>query len=188
VSNLARVIVLAEDKRHQAFIRHYLYQAGLAGHDIRFHALPRNRGCAEQYVRENYAANVKDLSQRAARAAKALVVAIDADQETVARRQQQLESQLKKAGLPKRPPGEPIVHLIPKRNIETWILHLTDNPNIDEATDYRNDRRVEPAIRPAAEKLFDMARNSSPDPNLLPSLAAALPELRRLPELNRLPT
>ncbi len=181
MSNLARVIVLAEDKRHQRLIRHYLYRAGFGRHDVYFEPLPRDRGCAEQYVRENYAANVKDFRRRAARAAKALVVAIDADTVEVTRRQQQLAEQLRKAGMNARDRLEPIAHLIPKRNIETWILFLANSPNIDETTDYRNDRRVEAAINSAAEALFDIARNSSSGPNLLPSLIAALPELRRIP-------
>ncbi len=181
MSNLARVIVLAEDKRHQRFIRRYLYRAGFGSHDVYFEPLPRDRGCAEQYVRENYATNVKDFRQRAARATKTLIVAVDADTVEVARRQQQLASQLHQAGLPKRTGDEPIAHLIPKRNIETWILSLANTPNIDETTDYRSDRRVEAAINPAAETLFDNARNPSSLSNLLPSLTAALPELRRIP-------
>ncbi len=173
-------MVLVEDERQWRLIYRYLCKAGCDRRAIKRPHFPAGRGSGEQYVRNNYAHNVKTLRWRSTKAKTFLIVAIDADRETVTLRQRQLEVELRREGIEARADDEPIAHLIPKRNIETWILFLDKAPNIDETTDYRNDRRVEAAINSAAETLFDIARNSSSGPNLLPSLTAAIPELRRI--------
>ena len=65
MGNLARIVVLAEDIRHQSFVRRYLYQLDYKTHDIRFESLPSGRGCGEQWVRQRYANAVAALNCRA---------------------------------------------------------------------------------------------------------------------------
>ena len=133
MSNLARVIVLAEDEQHQQFICHYLYRlpADAAGgrryehHDIRRVIAPGGRGSAEQWVRRQYPAEVKEFRRRSRRLRLALIVVIDADTGQVDHRDRQLRQALQDAGLDVREADESIVHLIPRRNIETWILCLS---------------------------------------------------------------
>ena len=55
----SQVIVLAEDQRHQRFVRRYVERLGYTIHDVRFESLPAGRGCGEQWVREHYTAAVK---------------------------------------------------------------------------------------------------------------------------------
>jgi hypothetical protein len=105
MGNPSPVVVLAEDRRQQEFIR--------------------RGGSGEQWVRKQYATQVKAVRTRAAKASSALVIAIDADTGTVAARHRQLASLLEQASLSARSGVEPVVHLIPKRNVETWILCLT---------------------------------------------------------------
>lgn len=94
---------------------------------------PSGKGSAEQFVRERYPREVKEFRRRANHGTAALVVVIDADTRTVDQRLTELESALTKADLPKRQSTEAIALLVPKRNIETWILCLTGDP-IDEET------------------------------------------------------
>jgi hypothetical protein len=101
-------------------------------------------------VRTRYAPAVKAYRARAARAQTSLVVAIDADTEDVARRTRQLEDSLAAEELSSRSNTERIVHLIPKRNIETWILNLNGNP-VDEETDFRRAPGIESQIGSAAQ-------------------------------------
>jgi hypothetical protein len=81
--------------------------------------------------------------------------------------------------LPRRAEDEAIVHLIPKRHIETWILCLKGE-RVDEETDYRH-RGVDEHIKTAASTLFNWSRpNTVPAEHCVESLGLAIPEVRRL--------
>jgi len=180
VSKPSLVIVLAEDERHQRFVRHFLYQKGLSTHQIRMEPLPSGKGCGEQWVRERYPTTVKAYRERSARARTALVAVIDADTCDADRRGRQLREALTQLGLPDRSGDEAITHFVPKRNIETWVLFL-DGRSVDEDKDYSLDPDVDQLIRPGAVAFFDMSRvNAAPRSNCIASLLAAIPEARRL--------
>ena len=118
--------------------------------------------------------------ERAARAETSLIVVIDADAEETGRRTRQLEESLKSKGLPRRNPEERIVHLIPKRNIETWIVNLNGR-QVDEEYDHRHDAGIDDLIDSAAQTLFEWTRpNAQIPPHSVPSLRVAIPELQRL--------
>ena len=172
------VIVLAEDGRHQNFVRRYLTKRGYRRHEIRFVELPSGRGCGEQWVRARYATAVRDCRRR--QAVTALIVAIDSDTVEVARRSQQLEAALLEADLHARGREEKIVHLIPKRTIETWILCL-HGEQVNEESDYRLRRDVDQKIGAAAITFFEWSRPTAMIPlQCVLSLVAAVPEVRRL--------
>lgn len=131
-------------------------------------------------MREKYADEVEGFRKRNARAVTWLLVAIDADILDVAARARQLAEGLTDRGLPRRNDDEAIVHLIPKRNIETWILCLTGQA-VDEETGYRRDGRIEMSLPEASMTLFTWSRlNATPEAHCIPSLHTAIPELRRL--------
>jgi hypothetical protein len=135
-------------------------------------------------VRARYAPAVKAYRARAAKAQTSLVVAIDADIGDVARRARQLGESLDAEGLSARTDQARIVHLIPRRNIETWILNLNGNM-VDEETDFRRAPGVDNQIESAANTLFEWTRpNALVPPFCVASLRAAIPEIRRL-ELER---
>jgi hypothetical protein len=113
------VVILAEDERHQKFARLYLKRLGFQPHAARLLSLPAGKRCGEQWVRERYVEAVKTYRVRAARAKSALMVIIDADLNTVKKRVEQLRLELAQTKLSARTVNEKIVHLIPKRNIET---------------------------------------------------------------------
>ena len=66
--------------------------------------------------------------------------------------------------------------------METWILCL-DSAEVDELTDYRYDRRIDPnSIKRAATTLYAWTRpNSALPETCVPSLAACQAEFRRIP-------
>lgn len=180
VARTSKAVVLAEDARHQRFVYRYLERLHYSEGDIRPEPLPSGRGCGEQWVRERYANAVQAYRWRSARAWTALIVAIDADSGDLGRRLRQLQDALLRDSLAPRTDKERIVHLIPKRNVETWILNLNGR-NVDEDTDYRREQRVDEQIANAASTFFDWTRpNATPPPHCVPSLLSAIPEVRRL--------
>jgi hypothetical protein len=102
------------------------------------------------------------------------MVIIDADTDEVSRRVRQLKEAL---GASARNEDEAIVHLIPRRNIETWILHLSDM-DVDEETDYHDEKGVDDLI-PAAAATFHGWISKLPE-NCLPSLSVGIEETKRL--------
>ena len=76
---------------------------------------------------------------------------------------------------------EQIARLVPKRNVETWILCLNEQA-VDEEIDYKRTRHDwNELIPPAAEGLWQWARSNDELPNFcVDSLRNGIRELRRL--------
>ena len=178
MAKASQIIVLGEDALHHRFVRQVLYRLGFDGHDIRSEPVPSSRGCGEQWVRERYANAVKEYRRRVA--STALVVAIDADTGDRDRRVAQLRDALAAHELAARAPDEAIVHLIPRRNIETWILCLCGQV-VDEDQDYSDTHDINMKVKAAANAFFNWSRPSVHLPDhCVPSLRAAIEEVRRL--------
>jgi hypothetical protein len=180
VARVSQVIVLVEDERQQRLIRRLLRLLRYRDHDLRFEPIPNGQGSGEAWVRERYSGAVATYRERAARAETSLVVVIDADTEDARHRTRQLADRLVGEGLPPCANEERIVHLVPKRNIETWILNLNGQP-VDEERDFRHAHGVDDLIDSAAQVLFEWTRPNAEIPqHCVPSLQAAIPEIRRL--------
>lgn len=131
-------------------------------------------------MRDRYVKAVESYRGRSARAGTALIVAIDADTGDADRRLRQFREALDQAGIAARSEREAIVHLIPKRNVETWVLCLGGR-QVDENTDYSREAGIDELIKPAAIAFFEWSRlNVTPPGHCVPSLLAAIPEVRRL--------
>ena len=179
MARVSDVVVLAEDERHQRFAFHYLKRLGNFS-SPRFIISPSGRGSAEQFVRERYANEVREFRRRSARASTALIVVIDSDRGDISTRIAQLQEVLVAAQLQPRVCTEKIAHLIPKRNIETWILCL-DGQTVDEESDYSGDQDVDSRIRGAALTFFQWTRPNATIPqHCVPSLRTGVMEIRRL--------
>ena len=80
--------------------------------------------------------------------------------------------------MPARTQKDPVVLLVPRRNIETWFAYL-DGQSVDETRDYMAWKSKDP--RPLAEELFRMCHEAQrlrdPAP---PSLEESCQEYRRL--------
>ena len=97
----------------------------------------------------------------------------------MSRRHHQFRESLEHAGLTARAANEAIAHLVPKRNVETWILCLNGKV-VDEHTNYKREN-VDGLIAPAAVTFLEWSRPGAEVPaSCVPSLLAALPEVRRL--------
>lgn len=184
MSRPSLVFVLAEDKSHQIFVRNCLYSLGYTTHDVRVADLPAGKGSGEHFVNQHYLKAVKTFRQRvmSRKANTGLVVVVDADTTTLEYRRRQFRRRLREADEAPIGANEQIVHLIPKRHIETWILFLSGN-HVDEDTDCKrlHHNKLGRLVKPAAETLGGWSKNPHRrPPNCLPSLDEAFPELARL--------
>ncbi len=161
---------------HQNLVRRYLEECGVQRHQLRFVALPASRGCGEQYVRIAYPSQVQALRSRQAKARTALIVLIDADSASVKERHQQLATQLEGADQPTRTSDEPIVLLVPKRHVETWIGCLRGLP-VDEDRDFKRPTPSSEDISQAAATLRTWVITKVPAP-CVDSLDLGVTELR----------
>jgi hypothetical protein len=180
---IANKIILAEDLEQQNLVRRYLERCG---HAAPFRLLPLpfkgTGGSGEKYVRDQYPHQVQACRSSLGRQATALlVVIVDADMETTQRRAAQLGNALQAAGMHARGNDEPIVVLIPKRHVETWIQALLGDP-VDEVNDYTQPTPTAREIKNAAAKLHEWTRpGANPGPASPASLTASLPEWRKIP-------
>jgi hypothetical protein len=180
VERIAEIVILAEDLRQANFAWHYLKHDGHSYRSLRVKISPKGRGAGEQYVRECYPDEVTNYRSSSARRRAALIVEIDADTKTVYYRERQLESELNHARVANRKKSERIALLIPKRNIETWILCLTGE-EVNETTDCKSTKDVDGKIKQAAENFFEWSRDGYPLPtHCVASLQKGLKEIRRV--------
>ena len=134
----SQLILLLEDRCHRQFIWGHLRKLGFGAHAMRVVESPSGAGSAEQWVRERFPIEVE--AYRIRQAQTKLIVLIDADMLTVQQRSAQLDRALRDAGAQPIPNDtKDIARLIPKRNIETWVLCLNDEP-VNEDTDYNRTR------------------------------------------------
>jgi len=180
---IANKIILAEDAIQQNFVRRYLEECGHTG-PLRLVPLPAKGvgGSGEKYVRDQYPHQVQACrSSLGRRAAAILIVIIDVDLETTQRRWVQLSDSLKRASMSDRTEVEPIVVLIPKRHVETWIRALLGD-HVDEVTDYKRPMPTAKEIKDSASELYVWTRlGADPGPTSPASLTASIPEWRKIP-------
>jgi hypothetical protein len=181
MSKPSQVILLVEDRRHQQFIRKYLRRLGLEAHAMRFEIAPSGAGSAENWVRERFPLEV--VAYRRRQPQTRLIVLIDADVLTVQQRIRQLDQALREGDVAAIDENvEHIARLVPKRNIETWILCLNQQA-VDEDIDYKRPRNDwSGLIASGIETLYDWTRpNVAIPPSCVESLQSGIRELRKLP-------
>ncbi len=181
MSKPSKVIVILEDDRHKQLIYRFLVRLGFEAHDMRIERSPLGSGSGENWVRRRFAREVKAYRSRNRHAQTALIVVVDADMNTVQERLTQLDRALAEDDQSAIDHDEQVVRLIPKRNVETWILCL-NMENVDEVTDYKTSRPDwSNLIQRAALSLFAWSRpNYQVSTSCVASLQAGLNELKRL--------
>ncbi len=185
---VARTIVLVEDKPQQNLVRRYLQRCrgnAYSDRQIDWRPLPAGRGSGEQYVRLEYPKQTRSCrSSLGKRASCLLIVMTDADTRETRKRGEQLSQELMAAEMEPRETAEPIVVLIPKRHVETWIQALLGK-EVDEETDYTRAPHSSPSteqIKRAANRAYDLTRPNTPlDAVRPPSLKASIPEWTKIP-------
>jgi hypothetical protein len=176
----AYVTILAEDERSANLLRRYVQRAhGIGPRQVRQLISPSGSGDAKRWVLRRYALEVRELRRKHHRVG--LIVHLDADTDSVQRRQDQMSQELQRDGAHPRSLDERIAHAIPRRHTETWLCVLT-GIEVDEETDCKR-HRLPPdpdlVVKPAAEALYQLTRNNADLPTL-PSLIVAVAELKRL--------
>jgi hypothetical protein len=122
------------------------------------------------------------------RASALLIVVVDADMETTLWRASQVSDALRAANIDERRADEPIVVLIPKRHVETWIRALLGE-RVDEVTDYSQPTPTPTEIKEAAGELFKWTRPRAHPRCCVPAVANCLcTRVAQDPFVNRRPT
>ena len=176
------IVILAEDQEHQNLVWHYLkncsrYKKKMR--EIRKVPLPGSQGCGSQYVREQFPKEVAECRKRYLK--PLLIVITDADNLSAVEREQTLHKELAENNHHAVNAAEPIVILVPKWQVETWIKCLVGQ-NVLES-DKNSDR---PAVTSqdiinASGTLHDWARpNAQVGNTCVNSLNASLPRWLRI--------
>lgn len=176
MSRTVNIVILCEDRQHEAFARRFLRQAGRGYRVQRVEVSPRGRGSGEQFVRARFAKELAYYRTRQHRVEQALVVVIDADRRTVAERVAQVDAAAADGGQDRRRPNERVAVFVPARNIETWLAYL-DGQAVNEDDVYpRLDRERD--CQRHVERLYQMCQQGALRAPAPPSLEAACSEYR----------
>ena len=183
VSREVQIVLLCEDRQHQAFVERFLESVGRltpkAKRRLRVEKASQGQGSAEQFVRERFPKELAEYRRRRNRVSMVLVVMLDGDAAGVAGRLADLDAACVKQGTLPRRSDEDVFVFVPTWRIETWLAWLKDGEPIDEKRpDYPRLPR-ERDCREHARVLADMCRNQQfPDP-VPRSLAAPCTEYGR---------
>lgn len=171
---VSEIVLLCEDDPQEQIVRRYLERCGLR-------TLPptlRVRNASREvhggnigWVLGEFPKEMEACRKRhVAHAKTLLIVVVDADHGTVVERRTQLKTN----------DGDPMVALIPKRHIETWIRSALGNA-VNENDSYKNPALKKAEIRSAADQIHGWARGvPAPGPTCVDSLRVSLPAFRTL--------
>ncbi len=171
------LVVRCEDLQHQVFLYRFLIEKGVTPRRIDIQHCPKARGDAIHWVKTEHVCEIAQLRKRP-HLLKGVVTVADADKLTVEDRKNQFDAALVADGQRPRQPNEPIAVVIPRRQIETWILHLRGEV-IDETREYPHFRGNERSCAAEVKRFADRCPGSmsKDDP---PSLHDGCSELNRL--------
>ena len=171
----AHIVLLCEDADTDRFVRRFLSHRNFKARDIHTVELPLGKQSGEQWVRTRYPAELKAIRLRQN---AFLLAIIDADNRTTEARRTQLDQECDEQEVPGRTSGEPVIVMVPRRNIETWFAYL-DGQTVDETTTYP--RRTPADQRSFADRLYRMCHERQHLVEPVPSsLTEACLEYRKL--------
>ena len=170
------ITLLCEDSQTDAFVRRFLKHRNFRGRDIHTVSLPSGRQSGEQWVREQYP---KELGAIRGRQGAYLVVVTDADAYSTEARRTQLDAACDMEQVPRREDGDPVLMIVPRRNIETWLAYLGGTA-VDEFKRYPRLRREGDCVT-HANILYRMCHETQRLDEAAPSsLQEACEEYRKL--------
>lgn len=177
MSSFTQVVILCEDRQQEVFARHFLESCGIDRRRLRVNVCPKGRMSGEQFVRDNYASEVRAHRSRASHLNVGLVVMTDADVKSAGEKHRELDGALVAAGELVRKTDERIAVFLPKRNIETWIYFLMGE-DVNE-TDVYSKLKTEGGCKRLVADLAAKPQYRLTD-GVLSSLRGACFELRRI--------
>lgn len=170
------ITVLCEDLQTDVFVRRFLKHRNFRSRDIRTLPLPGGRQSGEQWVRERYPEELKAIRRRQG---AYLLVVTDADTHSTAVRRGQLDAACDEKETPRRDDDDPVLVIVPRRNIETWLAYL-GGTTVDEDTTYRK-LKCESDCVTHANVLYRMCHETQRlDEDAPPSLRESCEEYRKL--------
>lgn len=131
VSRKVNLVLLCEDRQHEAFLRRFLAAMNWDTRRIRPVMGPGGMGSGEQFVRNMFPIELLAYRQNRNRVAEALVVMIDGDSMGVTGRIQQLADKCSECEIDMPQEGEKVAIFVPTWNIEAWPAYL-DGAAVDE--------------------------------------------------------
>ena len=179
----AEIILLCEDTQTDSFVRNFLKHRNFGRYDIDTCPLSNGSGAGKQWVLERYPEQLQLIRKKKN---AYLIVIIDADKDTIDDCHKRLEAACRDKSIPPRDKKDSnVLHIIPRRNIETWLAYL-DNRNVDEFEDYRKLKsknrklKYKSNCKEYAKHLHDMCRAQKLREPAPPSLQGACIEYRKL--------
>jgi len=180
---VSRIILLCEDDAHRRLANEYMKLCNI---NVKYNVIAlvgseRQKGSAKHWVLQEFPRQLHACRQRSSRAKTLLIVMVDADEDEVEERKEQLWASVRNAGYQERRDDDPAVLLIPRWHVETWIRALLgESVTEDEPCKGWNDPSKE-EMRRAARTAYAWAReNAIPGPTCVPSLRSSLPEWRKI--------
>lgn len=175
---VSRTILLCEDDPQQRLVRLYLRECGLRTEPPYFVTRNASRevhGGNVGWVLHEFPKELLACRQRhTAHANTLLVVVVDADDLTVAERRGHFSADTPLSD------ADPLVMLIPRRHIETWI-RAARKLTVNETDSYKNPEPKKSEVGAAAKQIHAWARNNPrADSNCIPSLQMSFSEWRRI--------
>jgi hypothetical protein len=174
-----RYILLGEDLSHARFLNELLKNVkGEFRADGRPIIAPKGQGSGAQFVKDRFAKEVQAFRSRKYQPNLGLIVIVDADQGTIGDRIRELKEALAKCE--KDPIGqqEPILLVIPKWCMETWVVHLINGnaKEIENCQIYKN--RIESKDYRIAARQFASDFRTPPG-NWLPAMKHCAAEVSK---------
>lgn len=178
MSRNVRIVLLCEDRQHEAFVTRFLRRDGWTLRDIRVEMSPQGRGSAEQFVRERFPTELQAVRSKGGERVR-LVVMIDGDRQGVAGRRSALEAGCEARGIDAPSEDDNALICVPTWSIETWFAFL-GGENVDESTSgYPRLARVRDCGL-HVDRLVEICRGRRDGPSLPPSLQDACEQYERL--------
>lgn len=159
MSRNVRIVILCEDQQHEVFLRRFFKNMGWTLRDLRLESSPSGRGSAEQFARERFPLELKDLRARGGEQVY-LVVMVDGDAEGVGARKNSLNEACKKQGVPPPRDTDRVLVCVPTWNIETWLAYLGGEAVDETKNDYPRLDRPRDCV-PLVNNLVEMCRQKN---------------------------
>jgi len=176
MSRMVNLVILCEDRQHEAFARRFLRKGGITPRNLRVEISPSGRGSAEQFVRRQYVKELRFYRERSHRVQQALLVMIDADGRQVLDRIRQVEQDATSGAEGGRGDNKRVAICVPARNIETWFAYL-DGQDVNETDTYPRLAQERDCQR-HVDELWRMCQQRSLRQPAPPSLEAACTEYK----------
>ena len=186
-----RVRILCEDKAQYSFIRGFLMGQGVEN-DRRISPcrdLPEGTRSGEQFVREHFANDFREVARGRENVLLVVVQDIDRVNKSLDDARNDLNSLVQAAGMNGFTATDKLLLVFPKRNIETWfewLLQVPPRSQISESDDYKfkHKRSKSGKLGKNASDLYTMSQSdSSVCENTPDSLVNACESFRALSEV-----